>query len=604
MTPLYPRGYCAGLSRGKRYVKFVKSDAKGLGARGEAGYTEGMKTKSTLMKHIAPRLTSANGWFLLLVSVVLLVLALLVRQQINWLNQASASALLSGQKELALTLTQGIDTIRNELQAVYRDIEAGQTQSDLVEEVLLIPVSKQWPEYPTTDARHTWVETFKAVTPDRSGPFDLERLFGRQRTANQFLLISGHRSEADSVNLEIRIVTLDLTKLTKTLLQPALAETLLNYDYRIAYGNTVLLQVGIIPDTQAPELTLPLTRLMQIPVAERRQRPGNDDNANPRSQFDRDFAWLFDGILNAIQQTETTIADTDIALTVYSPKGALTEQIAFQKWRNSVFSILVLGLLTVTVLLLVGMTRRMRAQQQRERDFIATISHELRTPLTVIRSAADNLKDGMVTSPESITRYGLEISKQSKRLSRMIDTTLTFSGLPGRDSQQLETVQGSAFFEELFSPLVQLASEQNVTCHLAIQHLDYSMNIDVDAVRVIAQNLLMNALIHAKPKTGPAHVWIQVDVPSSDTLRLRVADNGPGIAKKEQRKVFAPFVRGARSEQEQLPGTGLGLSLVQRTAAILNGSVTLQSPYQSDTGPTEQGCCFTVELPLEIVDER
>jgi signal transduction histidine kinase len=112
----------------------------------------------------------------------------------------------------------------------------------------------------------------------------------------------------------------------------------------------------------------------------------------------------------------------------------------------------------------------------------------------------------------------------------------------------------------------------------------------------------MNALIHATPDSDPAYIWLKVSQTLTELI-LSVADNGPGIPKKEQKQVFSPFVRGKRSEQNQKPGTGLGLSLIQRTVIILQGKITLHSPYQSDLGQTEKGCLFTVTLPIRVAHD-
>ena len=552
----------------------------------------------------------------MLAAALLLLLALLVRQQLSWLNQASASQLASGQKELSLAVTQGLYNIRAQMQLLYADIasvDADDVNSGLITQYLRISYNEHWPTYADEDPRQRWVAAFTRAIGNKPNPFEIERAFSQRKAVDEFLLVSVTRPKNGAEQFEIRILTVDLSVLMQSLLLPVLTEALGDYHFSISVNQpsttmtslteAPLLSYGDVKQDQAADLSLPLSRFLQLPLQERRQRAGESINADSVAGLDRDFGRIYDGILNSFTQAVEPHKGGELFLAVYSPEGALIEKINRQKWRNSFFSIMVLGLLSATVIGLLGMTRRIKSQQQRERDFIASISHELRTPLTVIRSAADNLKDGVVSSPESIARYGLEISKQSKRLSRMIDTTLTYSGLPGRDSQQLETVQGEAFFRDLFGPLIALANEQAVTCHLAIENLDTQITIDADAMRTIGQNLVMNALIHAKPDSGPAHLWLLITRQKNE-LTLTVADNGPGIPKPEQKQVFAPFVRGKRSEQNQKPGTGLGLSLVQRTVAVLQGAIQLSSPYLSDLGQTEKGCRFTVTLPLSYANEH
>jgi signal transduction histidine kinase len=105
---------------------------------------------------------------------------------------------------------------------------------------------------------------------------------------------------------------------------------------------------------------------------------------------------------------------------------------------------------------------------------------------------------------------------------------------------------------------------------------------DADAVRRALLNLIDNAIKHGRPR-GEVEAGVRAD---GGHVRLSVRDDGPGIARREQRRLFGRFQRGAT----EASGTGLGLYLVDQVARAHGGRVDLQS------GEPE-GCTFTLVLP-------
>jgi two-component system sensor histidine kinase BaeS len=100
-------------------------------------------------------------------------------------------------------------------------------------------------------------------------------------------------------------------------------------------------------------------------------------------------------------------------------------------------------------------------------------------------------------------------------------------------------------------------------------------------------NLISNAMKHS----GKSR-WLRLEALPSTTdgmIDIRVLDRGPGIAREDLSHIFEPFYRGRRALAEQIRGSGLGLSLVQRIAEAHYGSV------RADSG--RHGSCFTLSLP-------
>jgi len=111
---------------------------------------------------------------------------------------------------------------------------------------------------------------------------------------------------------------------------------------------------------------------------------------------------------------------------------------------------------------------------------------------------------------------------------------------------------------------------------------------DAPALRRAVLNLVTNALKH-----GGEPPWAGVRValaPGGGEARVEVADRGAGIPAGERERLFEPFFRGARAQEAQVPGTGLGLHLVRRIAELHGGRVEVRSA-------AGQGSAFTLVLP-------
>jgi signal transduction histidine kinase len=111
------------------------------------------------------------------------------------------------------------------------------------------------------------------------------------------------------------------------------------------------------------------------------------------------------------------------------------------------FGVLVLlGASMGLVLATTGRAQRLAAQQM---EFVAGVSHELRTPLAVIRSAAENLADGVVADPRQVKRYGDVIAGEGRRLTQMVEQIMEFAGFEsGRATLDVRPADLGGIIEE------------------------------------------------------------------------------------------------------------------------------------------------------------
>jgi signal transduction histidine kinase len=236
--------------------------------------------------------------------------------------------------------------------------------------------------------------------------------------------------------------------------------------------------------------------------------------------------------------------------------------------RNLAVAFSVLGVLGASVVLIAASARRSRALAEQQMEFVAAVSHELRTPLAVIRSAGENLADGVVSDPPQVKRYGGIVRDEGLRLSEMVEQVLSFAGADARSREQ-EPVD-----------LVSVAERALAAEGTGIER-DFAAELprargDAAAIERAIRNLIGNARKYA----GEAAIGLRLESrpeSSPPSVAIVVWDHGPGIDPEERGRLFEPFFRGKNARDAQMPGSGLGLAVVRRIAESLGGRVDVES---------------------------
>jgi signal transduction histidine kinase len=267
---------------------------------------------------------------------------------------------------------------------------------------------------------------------------------------------------------------------------------------------------------------------------------------------------------------------------------------------NWLMSELLLAGLGAAFSLAVIQSRRNDVMRKREREFVASVTHELRTPVTAIRSAADNLRRGLV-GQDRLEIYGEMIHGQSLRLGSMIEEVLLFSQVEGGKSlpPALAAVRPAELARELCPPLDAIARSEGVEVEWDFGSLPSEFLCDAEAVRLIIANLVANALYHAYPGEQKGAVRVTGKSLLPDAIQFSVEDDGLGIGRKESALVFEAFYRGEASRSRHEKGSGLGLFIARRKARLLGGELRLESPYERIDGAKRPGCRFVLEFPLK-----
>ncbi len=275
--------------------------------------------------------------------------------------------------------------------------------------------------------------------------------------------------------------------------------------------------------------------------------------------------------------------------------GSLEAVVARVRRRNLAVGLGILGLLGAAGIVLAGAADRARRLARQQIEFVAGVTHELNTPLAAIRSAGQNLKDGIVTDGAQVRRYGGLIEQEGRRLSALVAQVLDFAGIesPGR-AYAADPVSLGTVVDEALADLKLVLEQAGMTVERDVPAGLPEVRGDAAALRRVTTNLLTNA---AKFAASGRFVALRAAVvPGGRAVALRVEDRGPGIPAAERRRVFEPFYRGAAAERNDAPGAGLGLSLVRRVVQAHGGRVRVE-------GREEGGAVLVMELPVFVREE-
>ncbi|MPZ20344.1 MAG: hypothetical protein GEV06_20870 [Luteitalea sp.] len=270
--------------------------------------------------------------------------------------------------------------------------------------------------------------------------------------------------------------------------------------------------------------------------------------------------------------------------------GSLEIAVAQARQRNLVVSFGVLLLLATSIGLVLISTGRARSLAARQVEFVAGVSHELRTPLAVIRSAAENLADGVVAEAGQVRRYGTLIASEGRRLTQMVEQVMEFAGIAtGRRQLDLRPIDVQGVIDDALAACQPLAREQGCTIDVDLPSALPTVVADAEALSRSVQNLLSNAI-----KYSGSGAWVgltaEVGNHGRSEVRVNVTDRGPGIFAEDLPHIFEPFYRGRSVQNGQVHGSGLGLSLVARIMEQHRGKVTVRSEPHSAT-------TFTLHVP-------
>lgn len=225
------------------------------------------------------------------------------------------------------------------------------------------------------------------------------------------------------------------------------------------------------------------------------------------------------------------------------------------------------------------------------RGLIAAVSHDLRTPLASMRAMIEAINDGVVSEPETVSRYLNTIQNETQHLSTLIDDLFELSQI---DAGVLKLHIEPTSLEDLVSDALESmkaqAQRKNVKLQGEVHGALPRLPLDAPRMQRVLYNLVQNAIRHT-PSDGTVTILV---AEGGNGVQLTVADTGEGILESDLPHVFDRFYRGeaARTRGSGAgSGAGLGLAIAKGIVEAHGGTISV------DSGPG-QGAVFHVLLPL------
>jgi len=222
-------------------------------------------------------------------------------------------------------------------------------------------------------------------------------------------------------------------------------------------------------------------------------------------------------------------------------------------------------------------------------QFAASVSHELKTPLTSIRMFAEALTMGVKKRPEEQKEYLRTIISESERLSRLLNNVLDFSKIE----------QGTRTYSFVSTSLEEVIHAAEKAMAFPMNQKGFSLQLDVEkgippilADRDALEQAVLNLLHNAMKYSGESREILLRLRRNGNMVCIDVIDHGIGILEENRGQIFGKFFRVPGIENQKIPGTGLGLTIVFHIAKSHGGKVEVFSH-------SGEGSTFSLILPLE-----
>lgn len=318
---------------------------------------------------------------------------------------------------------------------------------------------------------------------------------------------------------------------------------------------------------------------------------------------------LFEGRDFAIAMTLSLLAFLGTYLLAYYRPDLVPDSTRFYSFADSFFALVCVSLFIGIVLKIQSRTyeqeKQIAEQQKREVEqiarskdtFFANMSHEIRTPINTIIGLNEMILREDIS--DEIAENAINIQNASKMLLTTINDILDLSKL---ESGKMDIVPTQYEISSMFSDLVNL-----IWIRAHQKNLEFKVDIDPDIpsmlygdevrIKQVVTNMLTNAVKYTE--SGSITLSAKGERVAADQILLRISveDTGMGIRKESLDDLFRSFKRVDESDNRNIEGTGLGLTISKQLIEMMGGKITVDSVYH-------KGSVFTVELKQRIVNVR
>ena len=220
-------------------------------------------------------------------------------------------------------------------------------------------------------------------------------------------------------------------------------------------------------------------------------------------------------------------------------------------------------------------------------EFVSNVSHELKTPLTSMKVLSDSLLMNPDTPAEMYREFMTDLSSEIDRENTIISDLLTLVKLDNTEAElNIATVNISDMISQTLKMIKPLAQNKNID--LVFESFR-PIEADVDQVKL---SMAISNLVENAVKYNNNEGWVHVTLNADQTyFYVKIQDNGFGIPKEAQDKIFDRFYRVDKARSRETGGTGLGLAITRSIVLAHNGEIKLFS--EENVGTT-----FSIKIPI------
>lgn len=228
------------------------------------------------------------------------------------------------------------------------------------------------------------------------------------------------------------------------------------------------------------------------------------------------------------------------------------------------------------------------------REFLADISHELKTPVFAAQGFIHTLLDGAIDDKNVRKKFLKKAGKSLDSLNALVQDLITISQMEtGEIRMQKEDFDMEYLISEVLDQLENKASKRNIDFKLNNKSSNPTVFADYHRISQVITNLVDNAIKYGNSK-GNIELTLE---DKNDKLEVVIKDDGPGIPKEHQSRIFQRFYRIDKSRSREKGGTGLGLSIVKHIIEAHDSDIILVS----ENG---KGSLFKFSLEKSVMNEE
>lgn len=297
------------------------------------------------------------------------------------------------------------------------------------------------------------------------------------------------------------------------------------------------------------------------------------------------FYWPIDELEGS--ETENLMPVETLVVVISDFKKDIFKSLGWMIAGAVLFTIIILAAFYITVRALLFQKKVSEIKS----DFINNMTHELKTPIATINLAASTLRQPQVVAdPKRLEYFSGVIIDESKRMNQQVETILQAALL---DRNELKLSKSPYFVNEAILNVV-----EHFSLSLSSKNGEMKLDLDADADVILADeihfnnllnNLVDNAIKYSKDDTPPiVHISTRN---TSNKIIIEIEDNGIGMNKETQNRIFEKFYRAHTGNIHNVKGFGLGLSYVKTLVDSHDGKISVESSIG-------KGSRFTLEFPI------